>query len=70
MSEEPSIYSVVVADDVARMLTWLSADRGISQEECLKAAIAIHYYLRKQTKKGAKILVQKQDGDIREVFFG
>lgn len=61
--------SVSLAGDAAQMLAFLAKSQGITQNEALRKAIATEAYLRQELTEGTKVLLQKPNGEIREVVF-
>jgi hypothetical protein len=61
--------SVSLAGDAAQLLDFLSKSQGITQNEALRKAIATEAYIRQEIGQGTKVLLQKPNGDIREVVF-
>lgn len=61
--------SVSLSSDIAHLLAFLATSQGITQNEALRKAIATEGYLQKEIAQGTKVLLQKPDGEIREVIF-
>jgi len=61
--------SISLAGDAAQLLEFLSKSQGITQNEALRKAIATEAYIREEVMQGTKVLLQKPDGEIREVVF-
>lgn len=61
--------SISLAGDAAQLLEFLSKSQGITQNEALRKAIATEAYIREEIMQGTKVLLQKPDGEIREVVF-
>jgi len=61
--------SVSLSGDAAQLLESLSKAQGITQNEALRKAIATEAYIRQEILQGTKVLLQKPDGEIREVVF-
>ncbi|MBD1844548.1 ribbon-helix-helix protein, CopG family [Cyanobacteria bacterium FACHB-63] len=61
--------SISLPADIAEMLEVLTSHQGISQNEAIRKAIATEAYVYKERMQGSKVLLQKSDGEIREVVF-
>lgn len=61
--------TVTFSGDILAALDFLAETQGISQNEVLRKAIATEAYLFKERQQGSKVLLQKPDGEIREVVF-
>jgi hypothetical protein len=61
--------SITLSGDSAHVLEFLSKSQGITQNEALRKAIATEAYIRQEVMQGATVLLQKPDGEIREVVF-
>lgn len=61
--------SVSLSGDAARLLETLAQAQSITQNEALRKAIATEAYIHQELMQGAKVLLQKPDGEIREVVF-
>lgn len=61
--------SISLAGDAAQMLEYLATSQCITQNEALRKSIATEAYLRQEMVQGTKVLLQKPDGEIREVVF-
>lgn len=61
--------SVSLSADAARMLEFIAQNQGISQNEALRKAIATEAYLVQEMAQGSKVLLQKENKEVREVVF-
>ena len=61
--------SITLTGDAVQHLEFLSQTQNITQNEALKKAIATEVYIRQSVVQGTKVLLQKPDGEIREVVF-
>lgn len=61
--------SITLNQDAATLLSILAKNQNISQNEALRRAIATESYIQQQIANGGTILLQKDNGDIREVVF-
>ena len=60
--------TIQLPQDTSEFLEWLANEQNISQVEAIRKAIATEYYLQKEIKQGAKVLVQTQE-TVKEIVF-
>lgn len=69
-NEEKKRMSLTLSVDAVEKLEWLAkVQGGISLNEAIRRAIATEGYIRKEIEADSKLLVQKSNGDIRELVF-
>lgn len=68
-SAQAKRMSVSFSSDFVKLLEDLSHSQGISQNEVLRRAVATEAYIQREVGRGSTILIQKSNGDIREVVF-
>jgi hypothetical protein len=61
--------SVSLPTDISTLLEFLAKSQGITQNEVFRKAIATEAYFYEETRQGTKVLLQKPNGEIREVVF-
>lgn len=61
--------SVSFTNDLVEVLENLSTTQGVSQNEILRRALATESYIQGEIANGSTVLIQKKNGDIREVVF-
>jgi hypothetical protein len=69
-NEDKKRMSLTLSVDAVQKLEWLAkVQGGISLNEAIRRAIATEGYIRKEIEADSKLLVQKSNGDIRELVF-
>jgi hypothetical protein len=61
--------TVVLTDEAERMLTYLAQTQGITKSEALRKAIATEAYFLEERMRGSRVVIQKNNDEIREVIF-
>ncbi len=69
MRESKKKYNFRLADTTVEALESIAKERGITLTEALRQSIGTEVYLRKAVKNGAKVLLQEEDGNLKELVF-
>ena len=68
-SKETVRVSANLPEETFKMLKELAAKRGVSMTEILRRAVALEDYVDEAIDEGGKILVEKRDGEMRQLLF-
>jgi hypothetical protein len=49
-------------------LQWIAQKRGISMTEVIKRAIDLEGFVLSENEQGSRLLIERQDGQLREVL--
>jgi hypothetical protein len=58
-----------IDEETVNLINWLAQEQGINPEVALKKAVVTAAYIHDVVyKQGGKLLVQRRDGSVREIF--
>ncbi len=60
--------NVTFSENAYRTLEELAKQRGTSKAEILRDSIALEKWFEEARQEGGKILIEKKNGELREVF--
>jgi predicted transcriptional regulator len=60
--------SVNLSDDAVNALREVAKERNTTMTEVLRHAVSLEKFVHDETKQGSKILVEKSDGNFRELL--
>jgi predicted transcriptional regulator len=60
--------SVNLSDDAVEALRQVAKERNTTMTEVLRHAVSLEKFVHDESRKGSKILVEKPDGNFRELL--
>ncbi len=69
MTSNAKSISVNLTSEIVELLEQIGRDRGMSLIDVLRHAIGTEQYFHEVRKNNEKVLIEKKNGELREVIF-